>query len=254
MDELRSRHDAGMRHFYAIMARGSEGARLVEADGVQGTVVPSAPKRSYPNAVLYDDAGALEAAYPELEAAYAGAGIEAWTVWVPDGDDAAAELLAARGHVLDATPLAMGRELGGHERPARRALERWTGEGDTRVVARLNELAYGFADPGESFAGAFATLAADDLFAYVGWADGEPVTCLMTSETGGNCDVEGVATHPGFRGRGLASELLGHALADAAERGCDTTTLVATALGRPIYDRLGYRELGTLQMWERRHA
>jgi hypothetical protein len=28
--------------------------------------------------------------------------------------------------------------------------------------------------------------------------------------------------------------------------------VVATALGRPVYDRLGYRPLGTLQMWERR--
>jgi ribosomal protein S18 acetylase RimI-like enzyme len=251
MDELSSRHDASMRHFYAIMGRGSEGARLVEAPGAQGTVVPAAPRRSYPNAVLYDDAAALEAAYDELAAAYDEAGIAAWTVWVPQGDGAGA-FLEARGHALDATPTAMGRRLDGHERPPKRALERWTGEGDTRVVARLNELAYGFTDPRESFAGAFATLAADDLFAYVGWAGGEPVTCLMTSETGGNCDIEGVATHPAFRGRGLAGELLAHALADAAERGCDTTTLVATALGKPVYDRLGYRALGTLEMWERR--
>jgi ribosomal protein S18 acetylase RimI-like enzyme len=252
MDDLRARHEASMRHFYAIMGRGSEGARLVEAPGVQGTVVPAAPRRSYPNAVMYDDVAALEAAYDELAAAYDEAGIAAWTVWVPDGDAAAGELLGSRGHVLDATPAAMGRSLDRHERPPKRSLERWTGEGDTQVVARLNEVAYGFTEPGESFAGAFATLSDDELFVYVGWAGGEPATCLMTSETGGNCDIEGVATDPRFRGRGLAGELLGHALADAAERGCDATTLVATALGKPVYDRLGYRDLGTLQMWERR--
>ena len=42
------------------------------------------------------------------------------------------------------------------------------------------------------------------------------------------------------------------ALADARERGCTTTTLVATKMGHPVYARLGYRDLGRVQMWERR--
>jgi hypothetical protein len=41
-------------------------------------------------------------------------------------------------------------------------------------------------------------------------------------------------------------------VAEAGERGRLTTTLVATKLGRPVYDRLGYRDFGALQMWERR--
>ena len=45
---------------------------------------------------------------------------------------------------------------------------------------------------------------------------------------------------------------MGHALADASERGCRTTTLVATRLGRPVYERLGYRSLGPIEMWEQR--
>jgi hypothetical protein len=42
------------------------------------------------------------------------------------------------------------------------------------------------------------------------------------------------------------------ALADARERGRLTTTLVATKLGRPVYERVGYRDFGAIQMWERR--
>ena len=49
---------------------------------------------------------------------------------------------------------------------------------------------------------------------------------------------------PEARGRGIAGKLLAHALADAAERGLETSTLVATPLGRPVYERLGYREFG----------
>jgi predicted acetyltransferase len=63
-----------------------------------------------------------------------------------------------------------------------------------------------------------------------------------------------VAVAPEARGRGLSGKLLAHALADAAERGLETSTLVSTRLGRPVYERLGYQALGSLQMWERRRA
>jgi GNAT superfamily N-acetyltransferase len=67
-----------------------------------------------------------------------------------------------------------------------------------------------------------------------------------------NADVEMVAVVPEARGHGVAGKLLAHALADAAERGLETSTLIATRMGRPVYERLGYRDVGTLQMWERR--
>jgi hypothetical protein len=42
------------------------------------------------------------------------------------------------------------------------------------------------------------------------------------------------------------------ALWDAAGRGCETSTLQATKLGRPVYERVGYEDFGALQMWEYR--
>jgi len=42
------------------------------------------------------------------------------------------------------------------------------------------------------------------------------------------------------------------ALAAARERGQSTTTLIASGAGRPVYERLGYRPLGAIEMWERR--
>jgi predicted GNAT family acetyltransferase len=61
-----------------------------------------------------------------------------------------------------------------------------------------------------------------------------------------------VAVVPEARGQGLSGKLIAHALADAVERGRRTSTLVATKLGRPVYEKLGYRPLGVLEMWERR--
>jgi ribosomal protein S18 acetylase RimI-like enzyme len=67
----------------------------------------------------------------------------------------------------------------------------------------------------------------------------------------GNTDVEMVAVVPEARGRGISGNLLAHALADAAERGSESATLVATSSGYPVYERAGFRPLGRLAMWER---
>jgi predicted acetyltransferase len=70
----------------------------------------------------------------------------------------------------------------------------------------------------------------------------------------GDCYISFVATRPHARNRGIASDLMRAALRDGLEQGCVTTTLEASAMGRSAYERLGYRPLGTLQMWERRSA
>jgi ribosomal protein S18 acetylase RimI-like enzyme len=82
--------------------------------------------------------------------------------------------------------------------------------------------------------------------------DGEPVCCATGHDHRGDFSVTFVATLPEQRGQGLAGRLLTHALHDARERGCTTTSLQATKVGEPVYRRLGYRGLGPVQMWERR--
>jgi hypothetical protein len=42
------------------------------------------------------------------------------------------------------------------------------------------------------------------------------------------------------------------ALADARARGRRVSTLQGTKLGRPIYERVGYRTFGAIGMWQRR--
>jgi GNAT superfamily N-acetyltransferase len=237
-----------MRQWFRMVGRASAGARVVERDGVTAAVVPAAPERAVVNSVLYDEVAGLAAVYDEVAAAYAEIGA-VWTVWVPSTDEGARAALHRAGHVLDAAPAVMAVELEGIERPPAGALEDWTPEGDVREVGPLNDRSYTFGT--DSFTRAFAGLPPNEVTTYVGRLDGRAAGCLVIVDHDGNADVEMVAVVPEARGHGIAGKLLAHALADAAERGLETSTLIATRLGRPVYERLGYREFGTLHMWER---
>jgi len=235
--------------FFRAVGRASPGAQLVERDGVLACVASVAPDRSVLNSVVYGSSAALLSRYDELRGVYEAAGVRAWTVWVPPVDGEVTEFLGARGHVLDAAPQMMGMALDGlpDSRPA--GPGDWSRELEPAILGRINDIAYGF-EP--SFEKAFVGFPLDAAHWYVARVESEPVACLMTSDEGTDVDVNMVAALPAARGRGLVTDLLTHALIDARERGLRSTTLVATQLGRPVYERLGYRPLGEIQMWERR--
>ena len=89
---------------------------------------------------------------------------------------------------------------------------------------------------------------------YVARHGDAPVGCLLILDHDGNSEVQMVAVVPEARGRGITGRLLGHALADAAERGNETATLISTPLGYPIYERAGFEPLERVSMWERAPA
>jgi ribosomal protein S18 acetylase RimI-like enzyme len=232
----------------AALAQGSEGARAVALDGVLAAVVPTSPERSVLNSVIYESAGALEQALDRLAVMYEKAGVRAWTVWVPDRDTAAAATLERAGHRLDALPTAMAMDLGGFDRLPSPDLE-VDPEPEPVELGRINDRAYDF--DADDFARAL-TRRPPGLHAYVARVDGAPAACVAALDHEDDCGIFFVATLPEARGRGLATELMTRALADGRARGCHTTSLQATKAGYPIYARLGYRDCGKLQMWERR--
>jgi predicted acetyltransferase len=81
---------------------------------------------------------------------------------------------------------------------------------------------------------------------------GEPACVMGTLDDADDCGVYLVATTSEHRGRGLARRLLHVALAEGRERGRLISTLQATKLGYPVYQRLGYEPVCALGMWERR--
>jgi GNAT superfamily N-acetyltransferase len=226
----------------------SDGMRVVERDGCAATITPAVPDRSLLNDVVYWDRAAFGAAYDEIAADYDAAGIEAWTVWVPDTDTPTAAVLAERGHRLDGDPEAMLLDLDAVRRPPEP--EGFTRAVDPVVLARLNDSAYAMHS---AFERALVHLPpGDGLHLYGVEEDGELASGLVTFDYGDDCSVWLVATRERSRGRGLAGALMAHAMADARARGRTTSTLQATDLGRPVYERLGYRSLGEIQLWEKR--
>ena len=243
--ELFARQHESLRVFVREFPKASPGGRALELTGVTAAITPAAPEHSVVNSVVYRDVDALAAAVGPLAASYDEAGIRAWTVWVPEADIGAVRVLEGAGHRFDAQPMAMGMEL--DERFGEPPANAFRRELDLRAVGRLNDAAYGHA-----FSPAMQNEPELRLYGYLAPATGEAESCLVTFDAGDDCGVFWVATAPEARGRGLATLLMRAALADARERGCTTSTLQATAAGHPVYARLGYRDLGRLQMWERR--
>jgi len=234
--QLAARRLATHQSFYRLFPHRSP------AEGVVASVVPASPRRSLFNAVTYADQGSVAPLLPALADLYAREGVFAWTVWVLPGDERLAGELASAGHVLDATPEAMGATLDGMDLdgPDVSVAPSWE-----QLVA-TNAAAYGVDAEGL----APMALAADDDVRLYGAEDAAVVLAIHDHD--GDAGATYVAARPEARGRGLVGTLLRQALREARERGCTTTTLESTKLGRPVYERLGFRALGTLQMWERR--
>jgi ribosomal protein S18 acetylase RimI-like enzyme len=249
-NEMRARRLASQRALYRLSAPASPGGRTIELDGVTAAIIPAVPERSVFNAVTYDDSDAVIAALPDLAREYDRAGIDAWTVWVLHGDGEVADALKQAGHVLDATPEEMACSLDAAERPDPDPLEDWTTEGDIADVAAVNDQAY----PVEGGPFSRGWQDSPDAQLYVARVDGSAAACLLAHDHEGDCGIWAVAAVAEARGRGLTSALLAHAMVDARERGCEMTSLEATQMGRGMYERLGYKPLGALEMWERRKA
>ncbi len=242
-DLLRRAAEANAASFAAITAA-SAGGRRLRAPGVRAIATPAAPERPLFNAAFGLEPGALADAYDRLAGFYAQAGVPRWTAFVDPADTASAATLEANGHVLDAEPRMMlgeAAEVAGTDAPVE--LDRAP---TPETIAALNDRVYGY--PG-SFARTLRSLAGLD--AAVAVAGGEPVACALALHAGGDCHITLVATLPAHRRRGIASGLIRRLVRRGRERGCTTTSLVATAAGAPVYARLGYRDLGPVQMWER---
>jgi GNAT superfamily N-acetyltransferase len=140
----------------------------------------------------------------------------------------------------------MVRELADFDPPP---LELDLAEPDMLEASRINDAAYGLAG---DFERALHSVPPEPAHLYLARADGVPAATVLAYEQAGECGIYLVATLPEAGGRGLATALMSHALLEARSRGCATTSLQATARGRPLYLRMGYREIGTVEMWERR--
>ena len=80
---------------------------------------------------------------------------------------------------------------------------------------------------------------------YVGWLDGEPVATNVVTEGGGIVGVWNIATLSTQRGKGIGAAITVAALLEARAKGYRYAGLFASALGAPVYQRLGFEFTGT---------
>jgi hypothetical protein len=80
-----------------------------------------------------------------------------------------------------------------------------------------------------------------ECVAYVGVADGKPVASGLGWRTGRTIGVYSIATIEAARRRGYGAAMTARVVADGVVAGCDVAALQASEIGRPIYERLGFR-------------
>lgn len=81
--------------------------------------------------------------------------------------------------------------------------------------------------------------------------DGVPVSKLGVHTSADVAGIYGVATTERGRGMGLASLLTSLALHAMSDAGCSASVLHSTPVAHSMYQRLGYRDVATFEVWAR---
>jgi GNAT superfamily N-acetyltransferase len=117
-----------------------------------------------------------------------------------------------------------------------------------RTIAEIFEL-----DP--SFFDRFADgmIAHHELFrrwyCYLGYSEGRPVGTALLCTTPRVAGVYNVGTNSEYRRRGYGRALSLRAALDGLGAGCRISWLQASDMGRPLYEKLGYRAVEDLCYW-----
>jgi GNAT superfamily N-acetyltransferase len=244
-EALRERAWDGLVAQTRLIGRHAPGARVEEGPTWLACVVSWPVESSLINCAVPVTRGrSIADAVGDIAGVYAAAGVRKWGVWVDARAAGDGRALEQAGLVLDSTPVVMGAQLAAMDLDADPPPN--AQPVDLRTVGRVNDLAYGV--PDDRFERAVAHLPRESVTAW--GAGGDAV--VVVREQDGDASVWFVATVPQARRQGLAGGLIRAALADARTRGATTTTLWASPMGAPVYERLGYRTIGRLHLWERR--
>jgi GNAT superfamily N-acetyltransferase len=245
--ELIARLRANIIAYKQLQTTGSP-LRSLTLPGVWAFVQPSHPEASHQHRVLYESAQALPAALGALEEFYRHHGIRNWHVQVPVGDAEVEQLLARSGHSPGEVIPAMGLPLADLSLvPPALPVERVRTQEE---LALLNAEAFG-----RSVSTALSPWHSQTLphiHVYLLREGGRVLSGGLAHDLGDTTGIYMMATATDARRRGLAAEVLRALLADARDRGQRAAVLQATALGHPVYRKMGFRDLQAWTCWGRR--
>lgn len=81
---------------------------------------------------------------------------------------------------------------------------------------------------------------------FLGYIDGDPVATIEVTIGGGVAGLYNVTTHENWRGQGIASAMVWHALFAARKSGAAAAVLQAADAGIGVYRRLGFETFGEI--------
>jgi ribosomal protein S18 acetylase RimI-like enzyme len=208
-------------------------------------VVPNAPDSPTLNAAVALDPDKAPEHLQELAHRYRQARVRRWGVWLDGRASLAAQALNHAGLTVTAASPGMGAVLDRVATDVDRPLA-----ADLATIGRVNDMAYGNFDG--RLERTLTPLPNGVLKGYRVDLDGRPASVALALHHDDDCGVSFVATVPKARRQGLATQVMRHALADAAKNGCTTSTLQATEVGERLYENLGYTRLCVMRLWEQR--
>lgn len=80
----------------------------------------------------------------------------------------------------------------------------------------------------------------DSIHHYIAFMDGHPAAAATMTYTAQMAGIWNVGTRRLFRNRGLASALMARMTADASQEGYPQSVLMASSMGKPLYEKMGY--------------
>lgn len=75
---------------------------------------------------------------------------------------------------------------------------------------------------------------------FIGYAEGKPACTSMLFPTGAVAGIYWVSTVPEYRNRGFGAAIAMRAVMAGREKGCTLSVLQASAMGKPVYERIGF--------------
>jgi ribosomal protein S18 acetylase RimI-like enzyme len=91
----------------------------------------------------------------------------------------------------------------------------------------------------------------DGVELYLGQADGRAVAASTLVLTGSTAGIYNVATVNDFRRRGIGEAMTWHCVSRGLESGCSVAVLQASSMGRPVYERMGFRTVAPYRTFRR---
>lgn len=91
----------------------------------------------------------------------------------------------------------------------------------------------------------------DGLDLFVGLVGGVAVATSTLASTAPAAGVYNVATVDGFRRRGIGEAMTWHCLSRGQQRGCSVGVLQSSSMGKPVYERMGFRTVAPYRTFHR---